>query len=330
MAVNMAPPPTSALPQLPVSKLRGPATTPEVSRISSPSPTASKLALRTPSKALKPLGSLPGTYAASSPNVPTLRSASAHQDQSQAQANSEGANKEVRRSVSIANFPQPPKVQRRTGIESKYSSAAYYSIPDTSRGIDRRDTRSSRGSESAEPRTGSLRPKRLKPKTSYGTLGQVYSSGTTPTLLDGSGNSKAIKNAQPGTSGTNDIASLQSPAHSRSSSAQGSYSTSATTFEEGDEKRGREGAIVQVENGSKRRDSEKEGKGNVIVSVRVRPDAGGDKTSGKEWLVDGRQSLVAYKGREGGDYFYGERKKFRCSIRKVDVLLFMSHCTRSI
>lgn len=44
----------------------------------------------------------------------------------------------------------------------------------------------------------------------------------------------------------------------------------------------------------------------MIVSVRVRPDAGGDapaKTDG-EWMVDGRRSLVAYKGREGGDYYY--------------------------
>ena len=53
-----------------------------------------------------------------------------------------------------------------------------------------------------------------------------------------------------------------------------------------------------------------EGKGNVIVSVRVRPDAGGDapgasKTDG-EWMVDGRRSLVAYKGPAGGDHYYGE------------------------
>lgn len=51
-----------------------------------------------------------------------------------------------------------------------------------------------------------------------------------------------------------------------------------------------------------------EGKGNVIVSVRVRPDAGANgqpiKTDG-EWMVDGRRSLVAYKGKEGGDYYYG-------------------------
>lgn len=58
--------------------------------------------------------------------------------------------------------------------------------------------------------------------------------------------------------------------------------------------------------GEANNDGGKESKGNVIVSVRVRPDAGGDgpvKTEG-EWMVDGRQSLVAYKGREGGDYYY--------------------------
>ena len=51
-----------------------------------------------------------------------------------------------------------------------------------------------------------------------------------------------------------------------------------------------------------------EGKGNVLVSVRVRPDAGAtgqpSKTDG-EWMVDGRRSLVAYRGKEGGDYYYG-------------------------
>lgn len=50
-----------------------------------------------------------------------------------------------------------------------------------------------------------------------------------------------------------------------------------------------------------------EGKGNVIVSVRVRPDAGANgssKTDG-EWMVDGRKSLVGYRGKEGGDYYYG-------------------------
>ena len=51
-----------------------------------------------------------------------------------------------------------------------------------------------------------------------------------------------------------------------------------------------------------------EGKGNVIVSVRVRPDAnaaGNGKAEGGEWMVDGRRALVAYRGKEDGDYYYG-------------------------
>ena len=281
MASNIAqptlPPPTSALPQLPVSKLRTPSTT---------SPAPSKLGLRTPSKITKPV-SLSTSQTASSPSITTLRSTSTTLNAGQGDGPPE--EKEVRRSVSIASFPQPPKV-RRTGIESKYSTAA--SSP-------------SRGTDSGEGRRGSLGVKRLKSKGSTDMLGRTYSSASTPSLLNGSGDGKAVSSV-PGTRASNDLASLRSGAHSRSSSAQDSYSTSATTFEDNEEKRGREEG--GVEDGSKRRDSgrkEKEGKGNVLVSVRVRPDAGGDKTSGKDWLVDGRQSLVAYRGREGGDYYYG-------------------------
>lgn len=56
---------------------------------------------------------------------------------------------------------------------------------------------------------------------------------------------------------------------------------------------------------SKRNSNAKENKGNVVVSVRVRPDASGEagKAEG-EWMVDGRRSLISYKGREGGDYKY--------------------------
>ena len=58
----------------------------------------------------------------------------------------------------------------------------------------------------------------------------------------------------------------------------------------------------------KRTSKPAEGKGNVIVSVRVRPDAGsnGERSNADgEWMVDGRRSLVAYRGKEGGDYYYG-------------------------
>jgi centromeric protein E len=51
----------------------------------------------------------------------------------------------------------------------------------------------------------------------------------------------------------------------------------------------------------------KDGKGNVLVSVRVRPDCAGNEGSKSdlEWMVDGRRSLISYRGREGGEYVYG-------------------------
>src|SRR5208282_5628643 len=100
--------------------------------------------------------------------------------------------------------------------------------------------------------------------------------------------------------------SLPSPPHSRTSSAQGSYSTTATTFEDVEDspRRGRE--EVSDSSDKSNRQSEKEGKGNVLVSVRVRPDdSAKDSKSEGEWMVDGRRSLVAYRGREGCDYYYG-------------------------
>lgn len=292
-------PPTSALPQLPFSKLRTPFTGFDSSRQQSASPTASKFALKSPSKIIKPSTSPSTSHAPSSPRIPILRSNSTNQALDQMEGPS--TDKEIRRSVSIANFPQPPRV-RRTGLDSKYSTATHSLISEAT----------AQSKDGSNTRAGSLRAKRLKTKASTDELGQMYSGGPTPTLLNGSGDGKAIF----GTSGTrvsNDLASLRSPPHSRSSSAQGSYSTSATTFEDTDDKRAREEGHVSKKDGSKKKDSgrrEQEGKGNVIVSVRVRPDAGADKSSGKDWMVDSRQSLVAYRGREGGDYYYGKPGDF--------------------
>ena len=53
-------------------------------------------------------------------------------------------------------------------------------------------------------------------------------------------------------------------------------------------------------------------KGNVVISVRVRPEGQQNEHSAAaaaaagEWMVDGRQSLVSYRGREGGEYYYGK------------------------
>ena len=47
-------------------------------------------------------------------------------------------------------------------------------------------------------------------------------------------------------------------------------------------------------------------KGNVIVSVRVRPEANGSSPNANDWEIDGSKSMVSYRGRDGGDYYYGQ------------------------
>jgi centromeric protein E len=146
-----------------------------------------------------------------------------------------------------------------------------------------------------------------KKKLSLGPATQLsYGGSSTPSLLNGSGSAQAISSG-PGARGSDGLLSLPSPPQSRSSSAQDSYSTSATTYDDVETGRGRQ-TSGEIDSGSPKL---LEGKGNVIVSVRVRPDAGGGDAPGSkgtdgEWLVDGRRSLVAYRSREGGDYYYGK------------------------
>ena len=267
------PPPTSALPQLPVSKIRTPgAVSSDNSRTLSVAAPPGRPSLRTPSKIGKPLN---GNHSSSSPNIPTL--APSPQSKSGKKEEDRGGDDMVRRSVSIANFPQPPKV-RRAGHRSSADADPMAK--------DDRD---------AAARSASLRLKKLKTKASTGSINQIYSTSSTPSLLNSNGNGKSIHNSKPRRQSSG-LASVYSRPESPSSSAEDSYSTSATTYDDGDEnRRGRD-------SGGK----ETEGKGNVIVSVRVKPDAGGDKNSGKDFLVDARQSLIGYKGREANDYYYGK------------------------
>jgi centromeric protein E len=148
--------------------------------------------------------------------------------------------------------------------------------------------------------------KRKRPKAAASPNTQSYVNGAAPSLLNGSGDSRSISSG-PGARGSDGLLSLPSPPQSRSSSAQDSYSTSATNYDDsGEGPRGRESSADAT--ADKRSSKPTEGKGNVIVSVRVRPDAGttgSGKTDG-EWMVDGRRSLVAYRGKEGGDYYYGK------------------------
>jgi centromeric protein E len=129
-------------------------------------------------------------------------------------------------------------------------------------------------------------------------------SSQTPSLLNSAGDGMTVS-AKIGKRASDAQSSIHSPPQSRSSSANGSYSTNATTIEEGDEdERGRSKELETSTADPKRNSKGKEVKGNVIVSVRVRPDSGiqtNPQTEG-EWMVDGRRGLVAYRGKEGGDY----------------------------
>ncbi|KAJ5114574.1 hypothetical protein NUU61_000333 [Penicillium alfredii] len=247
-------PPTGSLPPLPNPKPRKTAPTPaDTPRASSPYQ-ASKL--RTPSSPKPSLAKSPLSNSNSTSNLSAVRSASSGRAPG-------SPDKSLRRTISIASFPQPPKAPSRPSTASSVSGIAGTNPP------------------------GSVRPKRGS-RLSTGTTSS-YRSSKTPSLLNGSGDGKSILNAD----GRDPEAS---PAHSRSSSAQGSCSTSATTFEEGDDATGT----------GKTASKQKEIKGNVIVSVRVRPDMSGGDTPRNhgEWSVEGRQSLISYRGKEGGDYYY--------------------------
>ncbi|KAI5861854.1 kinesin-domain-containing protein [Durotheca rogersii] len=175
------------------------------------------------------------------------------------------AGKTIRKTVSINSFPQPP-----------------------SRGV----------SHPPNPLSGSLTPTRKsrppQPASKLGHLG-----GGVPSLLNGSGEGRSLLGGA-GARTSDGLMSVSSPPQSRSSSAQDSYSTSATTYDDPADAMATSSSDKRVSRGA-------EGsKGNVIVSVRVRPDLGSNANNKPEgeWMVDGRRSLIAYRGREGGDYYY--------------------------
>ncbi|KAM0341355.1 hypothetical protein ACHAPU_010098 [Fusarium lateritium] len=178
-----------------------------------------------------------------------------------------GAGKTLRKSVSINSFPQPPRGDTRTSS----------GVPPSPRTSDRpRSTRKS--SKSAK-------------ESMYSTF-----SSSTPSFLNGSGDGKSITSVRM----SDGLISVASPPQSRSSSAQDSYSTSATTYDDP-----AEGSGQKPDASTDKRASKYDGKGNVVVSVRVRPDASGNNGSPEgEWMVDGRKSLISFRGKDGGDHFY--------------------------
>ncbi|KAL8731754.1 MAG: hypothetical protein Q9166_003201 [cf. Caloplaca sp. 2 TL-2023] len=292
----VAAPQSSTVPTLSVPKARTtPSKPPESSRIPSASQSPlGRIAQRTPSRPSKLGNPADGDHYKSTPTVPTLLSTFTT-GQAPGLPGSD-----VRRSVSIAAFPQPPKVRSRKVTSPRPSPSATWPTLE----------HSLRDSEDAGVRGllgGSMKVKKLRTKNSSNALSTMYTNTQPPTLQNGSGDNKSII-SQDGNRISDGLDSLHSPGHSRSSSAQGSCSTSATTFEDTDDgaRRGRDILENGNDTNSKSTPANKESKGNVIVSVRVRPDTAGngDARSEGEWLVDGRRSLISYRGREGGDYYY--------------------------
>lgn len=176
------------------------------------------------------------------------------------------AGKSIRKVVSINSFPQPP---------SRASS-----VPP---------------SPLAESARGSARRSKASTASTYSHVG-----GSTPSLLNGSGEGKSVG---VGLRMSDGLISVASPPQSRSSSAQDSYSTSATTYDDPLEASTAPGGAV-----ADKRASKQDGKGNVIVSVRVRPDLTGNDNP-KDWEVDPKKALISHHGRESGDYCYGKLPK---------------------
>lgn len=203
-----------------------------------------------------------------SPVAPASNQAAPAQHKALSSVNAAG--KTLRKSISITSFPQPPKG----------------------------DTRST--SMPISPLAGD-KPRSRKSKSPKDFTPFSYASST-PSLLNGSGEGKSISSARM----SDGLISISSPPQSRSSSAQDSYSTSATTYDDSGE--GSAQRTDSTSSSSDKRLSGTEGKGDVIVSVRVRPDSNTDQESPDgEWMVDGRKSLIAFRGKEGGDHHYGTR-----------------------
>ncbi|MCJ1314071.1 hypothetical protein MMC25_007751 [Agyrium rufum] len=325
-------PPTSALPPLPhekslptlleksfVNPTRNFSTPVSAKRNVTTSNIPSKLAVRTPSKGIASGLQSPKTpHFNSTPSIPTLRSVSntphTYRQPFPSQlpplpglkTASTSSSKEpspveraLKKSISFASFPQPPK-----GLSRVSTASSRPSLGGSSKSSFESHRRVS--GDLSGPANGLVRNKKIRLSNENASKSSL--SLGSPSLANGTGEGRSVfTGAEPGNRGSDGLLSIPSPPHSRSSSAQGSYSTSATTFEDIEDapRRQREATEETSQNGRLRKNSN-DGKGNVVVSVRIRPDGAGkkDPTSLAEWVVDGRKSLIGYRGREGGDYLY--------------------------
>ena len=333
-------PPSFTLPPVPAEKARRNFSSPfAANRTASSQQIPSKLAIRTPSKDTTPIGPLSRRNSGKSPtSIPMYRSisnnsslsptlqgkplpslpAASTTNYSLVNKGSASTDRTLKKAISYASFPQPPKSVGRT--ISYVHSATAPATPSSEK-----PPRRSLGDVSSS-KIGSVAIRNKRPRLSNDAAFKLATMNGKPSLLNGSGEGKSVvPDGDPGKRGSDGLLSLPSPGHSRSSSAQGSYSTSATTFEDVEEnaRRGKESGDEGSRN-SPRQKGNGDGKGNVVVSVRIRPDSSnkGDTVSKGDWMVDGRRSLVGFRGREGGDYFYG--KILQCKRRSKRVCFVLT------
>jgi len=315
-------PPTTALPPLPVQKTRKSLPAPSTrspALAQGPLPqTPSRLAIRLPSagSSLRPGAKIkPSTV--SSPAVPTVGKRAqelAVQEQT------------LKKAISIPSFLQTSQLSQITKTSTRITAVPGRKSLGINTDVSPAKTQISDLDFPIPPSPGLPKPKRLKSQQASASLHGAYSTPAVPSTLNSSSgnnndnnnnsssNSNSNNNSDPISStslssrqsGSDGLNSQASPPRSRSSSTAGSYSTGATTFEEDETSQATQMQTAGISDEAHNQTPiARETKGNVVVSVRVRPQESGDGSAEGEWMVDGRTNLVAYRGKEGGDYFYG-------------------------
>lgn len=205
--------------------------------------------------------------------------------------------KTPRHHASIDAFPQPPK-----GPSSRPSlPPSLLSCTDAPSIVDNLLTRHTKSRTPHEISTMRLRAK----SSGYGPRVRTSASSlrSPSLLLRGVSEGTSISGGSCGRL-SDSVFSIPSPPPSPPSSAQSSCGTASTPCKEVDggarnRLKGHNDLIYDEQDASA-----KEASGNVIVSVRVRPEGGNRSASGRNfgWTVDGERSLINFEGR---DYFYG-------------------------
>lgn len=312
------PPPSKPLPSLPVAKTRSsdtPADRPRTSTstpgTSLPTPTPSKPTSRSVTASALPTPKSNKTQ--STPAVPTLSTTFASPPKSPSSPQAPRSSLPGLRKVSsIGAFPLPPKANNRISSLPPSPLSTSESYSDLHSAAQSASKKQKTGPKSVTSDNGAKKSKNSR-SSGYGlraraSAGAASAPPVAPSLLNGSGENSFISSAE-GARGSDGFLNLPSPPQSRSSSIEGdeSNNTDDTIFEDIEADSGVRGRKKSFESKRSSATTKDSSKGNVIVSVRVRPDAGGseDKSDEGEWMVDGRRSLISYRGKEGGDHVYG-------------------------